>query len=128
MKYFIFLCALFIIPFSGNAQKVNNVPLKEISAPYIKVSAYNNFRFNGTVGLRLDYGQRIPKFKVKESAVVKSDDDKIIAFNSLTDGINFLHQFDYEIFDILILVENDRDVLYYLMKKKDYEGTPSLLL
>ena len=109
MKTKIFLLVLFLIgSFSlTHAQYVNETPIGELDADYIRIWSDSGPLLSSKITVRIDWGQggRTPQ--------ITDDRRRVISFNGMIAVLNMLSKEGYELMEI----ENE---IFYLRRKEGF--------
>ncbi len=117
MKNFL-IAGLLMAAFSGHAQTVNDVPLKDIDVDYVQIVGTTKFMSN-KVNVNIDFGQKTKFFAGSDKeTVLKDADGKRIEFNSMIDALNFMSNNGYEYEDAYVITTQNQNVYHYVLKKK----------
>ena len=111
MKLKLFLLTLLSIGFFSyaNAQYVNETPISEIDAEYIRVWSDSGPLLSSKITVRVDWGQggRTPQ--------ITDERRRIVSFNGMMDVINMLSKEGFELIQI-IRDSKDETEIFYLKK------------
>lgn len=105
---------------NGYAQTVNNVSLNAIDVEYIQIGSSAK-PFSSIITIQVDFGQK-SNFMSTESTSLLDKEGSPMEFNSMIEALNFFSQSGYEYLDAYSISINNRDVVYYLLRKKKEEG------
>ena len=100
----------------ANAQMVSNIPLKNLSAEYIKLHA--GYRAGRKMVVHLDFGQVNEAFNAKDM-LLTNDEGLALEFNSMIHALNYLNEQGYELFNIYSAGTDGDMVPFYIMKRKE---------
>jgi hypothetical protein len=117
MKKISSLLAFLIIGSFVYAQSVNDVPLSEIDAKYIRIVGTSK-AFSTKVVINIEFGQHVKIFKAK-SAQLRDENNKPITLNSMVDAMNLMDKYGYEFTQAYAFNVGNQNVYHYLMKKRD---------
>lgn len=115
MKDIITICLILLGLTNAHSQLVNNIPIKDLDVEYITIVGSSK-PFSNKLTIQLDYGQeRNPM--TTENTRINDTDGNPIEFNSIVDALNFLHANGYAFLNVYTTYRNERDVVYYLLRK-----------
>lgn len=122
MKKIIFILFSFILYNASTAfgQTVNDVPISAIDVEYIQIGSSAK-PFSSIITIQVDFGQK-SNFMSTESTSLLDKEGSPMEFNSMIEALNFFSQSGYEYLDAYSISINNRDVVYYLLRKKKEEG------
>ena len=106
----------FAILNTAGAQSIDDVPLKEINAQYVKLRA-EVVPFKNKISVSIDYGQSNAMVNVK-SNLLNDESGKPMAFNSMIDALNFFMNHNYELFEVYTLSTDMSSTAHYILKRK----------
>lgn len=116
MKTKLFLLLLLSIScFSfANAQYVNETPIKEIEADYIRVWSDSGPLLSSKITVRMDWGQggRTPQ--------IADERRRAISFNGMIDALNLLSKEGFELVEIVRDSKDVNEIFYLKRKNKTY--------
>ncbi|MDD2243232.1 MAG: hypothetical protein VB024_09555 [Dysgonamonadaceae bacterium] len=110
-KLFLIL-ALFIGSCSiANAQFVNEVPLSQLDADYVRIWADNGPVLSSKVTVRIDYGQsgRIPQ--------ITDERRRALSFNGMMAVLNMMSKQGFELIEVVRDSKDEMEMFY--LKRKD---------
>lgn len=119
MKYAYTLIAsllLSAVSFTGKAQSVNGVAIKDIDVKYVQIVGTSKLLSN-KLSIELDFGQENKLFVAKDTQV-RDANNKLVVFNSMVDALNFMTANGYEFVQAYALTIQNQNVYHYLLKKK----------
>lgn len=118
MKKMFLLMVLLGLTVFGSAQKVNGIPLAEIDAEYVEMTAVK-LPFKSEIVINLDFGQKVNMFSFdkKDYPTLRDNNDKLVKFNSIVDVLNFLSGYGYEFVNAFAVTEGSSNVYHYLLRK-----------
>ena len=99
------------------SQTVNGKLLTAIDTQYLRVSYYTADLFNGTIYIKIDYGQEL---KLRNSSYLFDANGKKMQFYSFVDASNFLFKCGFDYYDVTT-IRNENvnfDTFIYIFKKK----------
>jgi len=105
-KFFLPVCLIMFISVSAFSQTINNIPLKELKAEYIRVSE-DAIVMSRKINIYLDYGQ---PFKIKNLRVM-DEDGSPMQFNSMIHVLNYMSTLGYK------LVQGGDSTTSFLLRK-----------
>src|SRR5690554_2504282 len=108
-----FLLAMSIGFFSiANAQFVNETPIGEIDADYIRIWSDSGPLLSSKITVRVDWGQggRTPQ--------ISDNRRRIVSFNGMMEVINMLSKQGFELFEI-VRDSKDESEIFYLKRKEN---------
>jgi len=115
MKTKIFLLVLFLIgSFSlTHAQYVNETPIGELDADYIRIWSDSGPLLSSKITVRIDWGQggRTPQ--------ITDDRRRPISFNGMIAVLNMLSKEGFELMEI-VRDSRDENEIFYLRRKEGY--------
>lgn len=99
-------------------QTINGVAIKDLDVQYLQIIGTSKF-MSSKLNIRIDIGQRTKLMSSNsQTAGIKDANGEVLIFNSIIDALNFMSANGYEFVTSNIVVEEDQNVYYYLMKKK----------
>ena len=107
-----FLLAMSIGFFSiANAQFVNETPINEIDADFIRIWSDSGPLLSSKITVRVDWGQggRTPQ--------ITDNRRRVVSFNGMMDAINMLSREGFELFEIVRDSKDESEIFY--LKRKD---------
>lgn len=110
-KLFLIL-AFFIGSYSiANAQFVNEVPLSQLDADYVRIWADNGPVLSSKVTVRIDFGQggRIPQ--------ITDERRRALSFNSMMAVLNMMSKQGFELIEVVRDSKDELEMFY--LKRKD---------
>lgn len=114
MKLKLFFVALLSVGFFSfaNAQYVNETPISEIDADYIRIWSDSGPLLSSKITVRIDWGQggRTPQ--------ITDNRRRIVSFNGMMDVINMLSKEGFELFEIVRDSKDESEIFY--LKRKEY--------
>lgn len=113
-----FLLVLSVGFFSyANAQYVNETPISEIDADYIRIWSDSGPLLSSKITVRIDWGQggRTPQ--------ITDNRRRSVSFNGMMDAINMLSREGFELFEI-IRDSKDESEIFYLKRKENVRPQP----
>lgn len=113
-KQFLILL-LFIGCFSvANAQYVNETPIREIEADYIRVWSDSGPLLSSRITVRMDWGQggRTPQ--------IADERRRPITFNGMIDALNLLSKEGFELIEIVRDSKDENEIFYLKRKNSTY--------
>lgn len=117
MKTTLTILTLFLLLSStAKSQMVSSIPLSEIDAEYIKLSA--GYRPGKKIVVHLDFGQVDQVFNMKDRLITNADGDPL-EFNSMMHALNYVSQQGYELFNIYSAGTDGDMAPFYIMKRKE---------
>ncbi len=108
------LLVLLIGGFSfANAQYVNDKPLNEIDADYIRIWSDSGPILSSKITVRIDWGQsgRTPQ--------ITDARRRVVSFNSIMEVLNMLSKEGFELIEI-VRDSKDENEIFYLKRKSVY--------
>lgn len=108
-----FLIAFSIGCFSfANAQYVNEKPISEIDADYIRIWSDSGPLLSSKITVRIDWGQggRTPQ--------ITDNRRRVVSFNGMMEVINMLSKEGFELVEI-VRDSKDESEIFYLKRKND---------
>lgn len=99
------------------AQSVNDVPLSDIEAKYIRIVGTSKM-LSTKVLINIEFGQQVKMFKAK-STQLRDKNNKPITLNSMVDAMNLMDKYGYEFVQAYAFNVGNQAVYHYLMKKRD---------
>jgi len=117
MKKISSLMTFLIIASFVYAQSVNDVPLSDIEAKYIRIVGTSKM-LSTKVLINIEFGQQVKMFKAK-STQLRDKNNKPITLNSMVDAMNLMDKYGYEFVQAYAFNVGNQAVYHYLMKKRD---------
>ena len=115
MKTKILLLVLFVIgSYSfANAQYVNETPIGELDAEYIRIWSDSGPLLSSKITVRVDWGQggRTPQ--------ITDDRRRVISFNGMIAVLNMLSKEGFELIEI-VRDAKDENEIFYLRRKEGF--------
>ena len=95
----------------ANAQYVNEKPISELDADYLRIWSDTGPLLSSKITVRVDYGQggRIPQ--------ITDNRRRVVSFNGIIDVLNMLSKQGFELIEVVRNSQDEREV-YYLKSKK----------
>ena len=115
LKLFLLTILSFGLFTFAQAQFVNETPINEIDADYIKIWSDSGPLLSSKITVRVDWGQggRTPQ--------ITDDRRRIVSFNGMMDVINMLSK---EGFELIQIVRDSKDETeFFYLKRKDSNKT-----
>ena len=115
LKLFLLTILSFGLFTFAQAQFVNETPINEIDADYIRIWADSGPLLSSKITVRVDWGQggRTPQ--------ITDDRRRIVSFNGMMDVINMLSK---EGFELIQIVRDSKDETeFFYLKRKDSNKT-----
>ncbi len=114
MKLKLFFLSILSVGFFSyaNAQYVNETPISEIDADYIRIWSDSGPLLSSKITVRIDWGQggRTPQ--------ITDNRRRSVSFNGMMDAINMLSKEGFELFEI-IRDSKDESEIFYLKRKEN---------
>jgi len=117
---FITTLALLFVASVGFAQTIDDIPLKDLKADYIKIIGFNRIQYTKLV-IDFDYGQKDRVIDTKR-VVVRDENEKPIQFQSMIDALNFMTRNGYDFVQAYALQIGEQAVMHYLLRKRQPVG------
>ena len=99
-----------------SAQTINNVPITEIDAEYMRIIGYAKLMSN-KVKVSLDFGQRNSVWTGKDD-IIKDENGKNVVFNSMIDALNFMAENKYEYVNSYGVINSNNQVIDFIILRK----------
>lgn len=120
MKIISSLPLLFLFFSNAIAQTVNDIPIKDIDAEYIRIVG-TQIPFTSKISVEVDFGQEDNPRKRNYTAI-RDEYGKLMAFNSMIDALNFMSKNGYDFVDVFTISSGDQSICHYLMRKRKNEN------
>lgn len=116
MKTKLFLLLLFSVGIfsAAKAQYVNETPINEIDADYIRVWSDSGPLLSSKITVRMDWGQggRTPQ--------ITDERRRAISFNGMIDALNLLSKEGFELVEIVRDSKDESEIFYLKRKNNTY--------
>lgn len=116
VKTMLLLITFIILTSITFSQTVNDVPIADIDAEYIRIVGSGKI-FSSKVNVQLEFGQHDKLFS--DNTTVRDENDKPVEFNSMVDALNFMDENGYEFLTAYAITMGNRNVYHYLMRKTE---------
>jgi hypothetical protein len=98
------------------SQSINNIPLKDLDAEYIRITG--TYRFLTTqMNIEVDYGQEISLRAINDK-YLKDENGNVMVFYSMIGALNFFSRNGYELVNAFPLSANEPNIHHYILRKK----------
>ena len=118
---FITTLALFFVASVSFAQTIDDIPLKDLKADYITITAFTRIQLTKIV-IDFDYGQKNRAIDSKQ-AVVRDENEKKVKFESMVEALNFMTRNGYDFVQAYSLQIGEQPVIHYLLRKRQPVGS-----
>lgn len=101
----------------ANAQYVNETPISDLDADYLRVWSDSGPLLSSKITVRVDYGQggRIPQ--------ITDNRRRVISFNGIIDVLNMFSKQGFELIEVVRDSKDDTEV-FYLKRKENSRPVP----
>lgn len=102
----------------ANAQYVNDTPIRDLDADYLRVWSDSGPLLSSKITVRIDYGQggRIPQ--------ITDNRRRVISFNGMIDVLNILSKQGFELIEVVRDSKDDSE-FFYLKRKENIRPVPA---
>jgi hypothetical protein len=121
MKKLLLLCFIFITFVSIQntfSQTVNDIPISQIKekAEYCLIVGTSKI-LSSDVTIAIDFGQETSMWSNK-TLLVKDENGKLMAFNSMIDALNFMSKNGYDFVNAYAITKGNQNVYHFLLHRR----------
>lgn len=120
IKFITTLALLFVVSVSY-AQTIDDLPIKELNAEFIKIMGYSKLT-TGKMIIDFDYGQK-DRLYDRHQAIVRDENKNIIKFESMINALNFMIRNGYDFVQAYSIQTGEQPMMHYLLRKRQPSGS-----